>query len=449
MIRIFNIVIPARIITLLVAEIAAIMGCFFLAATVDPDITDFNTFLQFDSGAERIAIVTAMILTGMFLRNLYSRVRISSRFALIEELFVVFGFTVIGQGIVDYAAPQWTVPRKVMLGGGLLALAAICALRLMFDSAARETIVSSKLLFLGRSATVDLLAARFAEHPEDGWSVVGYLETDSTAGAVASEIDIPRLGSMRDLDDVIEEHHSALIVIARRSDIRPSWTEEFLELRFGGVQAEEAAALYEKTFGRVCTAEIWPHKLLFSSSFDPDPLDARLREAYSLALSTVLTLLALAPMLLIAILLALGSSGPILIRERRLGLHDRPFDRHRFRCRRASGEPTPLGRFLLNFGLDGLPGLFDVLRGKMALVGPRGERPEYSAALAAEIPFYRQRNRVKPGLTGWEQIHAEPGEAPDAIARLEYDLYYARNLSLSLDTFVLVQTLRNIRARTA
>ena len=106
---------------------------------------------------------------------------------------------------------------------------------------------------------------------------------------------------------------------------------------------------------------------------------------------------------------------------------------------------TRLGRFLRHTHLEELPALFNLLRGEMALVGPRPDRVEYSRILDDMIPFYSQRNSLKPGLTGWSQINLDPKDnPPDAVASLEYDLYYLKNMSLTLDAYVLLHQLRQI-----
>jgi lipopolysaccharide/colanic/teichoic acid biosynthesis glycosyltransferase len=94
--------------------------------------------------------------------------------------------------------------------------------------------------------------------------------------------------------------------------------------------------------------------------------------------------------------------------------------------------------------LHALPRLFNVMKGEMALVGPEPERPQFAARLAAEIPFYPQRQQVRPGLTGWEQLHRNAVKLPDTVTSFEYDLYYVKHLSLSLDSIVLLLALRKL-----
>jgi lipopolysaccharide/colanic/teichoic acid biosynthesis glycosyltransferase len=145
----------------------------------------------------------------------------------------------------------------------------------------------------------------------------------------------------------------------------------------------------------------------------------------------------------------------VLYRQRRVGEKDKPFYIFKFRTMfqdaeadgkarwAASGDPriTYIGRWLRRTRIDELPQIFNILQGTMSFVGPRPERPEFVEVLAKKIPYYGERHRVKPGLTGWAQICYPYGSTEkDAFEKLEYDLYYVKNYSLFLDLIILLQT---------
>jgi lipopolysaccharide/colanic/teichoic acid biosynthesis glycosyltransferase len=153
----------------------------------------------------------------------------------------------------------------------------------------------------------------------------------------------------------------------------------------------------------------------------------------------------------------LTSAGPVFYSQERVGLRGRRFRLYKFRSMRADAEQatgavwaakddpriTGVGRWLRKLRIDELPQLLNVLRGEMAMVGPRPERPEFVEVLSREIPFYGHRHAVLPGITGWAQIsHGYGDSVQDAIVKLEYDLYYLKNFSLSLDTYIVFQTLK-------
>jgi len=168
-----------------------------------------------------------------------------------------------------------------------------------------------------------------------------------------------------------------------------------------------------------------------------------------------LGLLLCAPLIAVAVLaIRLTSRGPAFYSQTRVGLYNQPFRIYKLRSMRTDAEKsgaqwarkrddrvTPVGRILRKTRIDELPQFWNILRGDMAFIGPRPERPEFTRELAEKIPFYEKRHLVKPGLTGWAQIHYPYGASvEDARCKLEYDLYYVKHGSLQLDLHILVRT---------
>ena len=440
MIRLFGIVIPARVFTLFVSEIILLAACFVAAAYTDPDLGDVRVYLLYDSGILRIAIVIGFVVLGLFFSNLYAEVRIRSRLALSESLCLIFGIAFLGQGVIGYLDPNWIIPRKMMLGGTVLAAIVLFGWRLLFDRAARHAVAAESVLFLGMSPTVAKIAGHLAMHPELGLVTLGYLE-GGTQGATSP---VSRLGTMADLDSVLDQSVPDSIVIGSREDIKPWWADEFLALRFGGVEVQEAGTLYERMFARKCITEIRPSKAIFSGGSQPASIHVNLQSLYSWPVALAAALITLPLTLTIAALIKAGSRGPVLAREARVGLHDVTFEAYRFRCAGPDGAYTAVGRFLRRHGLVWLPQLLNVLKGQMAMVGPRPERPLFACRMNDLIPVYRQRHRVKPGVTGWARIHRQRGDAQDSLRDLGYDLYYVENLSPLVDFFILLLSLKTV-----
>ena len=172
-------------------------------------------------------------------------------------------------------------------------------------------------------------------------------------------------------------------------------------------------------------------------------------------------LVALAPLMLaIAIAVKLSSPGPVIYRQRRVGLGGREFDLFKFRSMRTNGRRAAIppggrrrsrrhrgsrsayrvGKWLRNTSLDELPQLFNVLRGEMSAIGPRPERPEFAARFTREVPGYDERHRVKPGITGWAQVNGLRGQTSIAD-RIEWDNHYIENWSIWLELRTLALTI--------
>lgn len=191
----------------------------------------------------------------------------------------------------------------------------------------------------------------------------------------------------------------------------------------------------------------------------PQPRMAKqLVRVADIGISLLFLLLTLPLMLLMALLVRFDSPGPVLYRQERVGLNGAPFTLLKFRSMRANaealgpawaqkGDPrvTRVGSFMRKTRIDELPQLLNILKGEMSFIGPRPERPHFVEQLAEAIPFYGERARVKPGLTGWAQVNYPYGASvEDARAKLSYDLYYVKNRSALLDVLILFSTIRVI-----
>ncbi len=214
--------------------------------------------------------------------------------------------------------------------------------------------------------------------------------------------------------------------------------------------------LFAELTGRVPVEGVDPRWFLASGDFSALATSSwhGIQRGLDLLLATILFLLSL-PLLVLGILFVLGTSGlPIFYRQRRLGLHRRPFTLLKLRTMRRDAEADgprlaapaderaiPGGRFLRRWRLDELPQLLNVLAGHMSLVGPRPERPELAEELERQLPYWRFRYSVRPGLTGWAQINIPyVDNDADQISKLEYDLFSLRNIGPSMYLLVLVRT---------
>jgi exopolysaccharide biosynthesis polyprenyl glycosylphosphotransferase len=296
---------------------------------------------------------------------------------------------------------------------------------------------------------VQEIAAQLELHPEKGLAPLGFVDdSDSSCGK--------RLGALSDLQDVVDRLHPHRIVVGlaeRRSSLPVA---RLLEMRLSGIRIEDALSMYEAAFERISTRELRPSQLIFSSTeLGPNQKRVLLQSVYSMTSAALATLIAAPVMLCVAILVKLTSPGPALLRQQRVGKNDRLFTLYKFRSMVTDAEArsgavwaarndpriTPVGRWLRRFRLDELPQLFNVLRGDMSIVGPRPERPEFVSELEKRIPYYRHRHCIKPGITGWAQINHKYGDTiEDTIVKLEYDLYYIKNLAPALDAVIMFRT---------
>jgi exopolysaccharide biosynthesis polyprenyl glycosylphosphotransferase len=207
----------------------------------------------------------------------------------------------------------------------------------------------------------------------------------------------------------------------------------------------------------VALRTVKPSWFVFSDGFHRSKWNDWAKRVLDLALGIAGLLLSLPLMAIIAVAVKLDSKGPVLYRQVRVGRMSKLFKVIKFRSMRTDAEAgngpqwaaqddprvTRLGRFIRKYRLDELPQFINVIRGEMSFVGPRPERPEFVQELRKTISYFDERHTVRPGLTGWAQVQYSYGASvEDAFNKLEYDLFYLKNLSLTFDLAIVFRTIR-------
>jgi sugar transferase (PEP-CTERM system associated) len=448
MLRFFRLYVPASAAALLASEFILIYLCY-VAATFAFLRFDAQVFLIDDNGWLRILIVAICLILGIYFHDLYSNLRVRLR-DLIQHAGVVAGAAFLAEALLSYLKlPQLVVPAGPMIAGSGLIIVALLGWRIFFSGVLLQMMPSERVIFVGNSAIVREIIAQLEGHPEKGLTPLGFVDDSSSPSGT-------RLGALSDLCEVVDRLRPDRIVVGlteRRSSLPVA---RLLEMRLSGIRIEDALSTYEAAFERISTRELRPSQLIFSSTeLGPNRHRVRLQSVYSMSAAALATLIAAPVMLCVAILVKLTSPGPALFRQQRVGKNDRLFTLYKFRSMVTDAEArsgpvwaqrndpriTLVGRWLRRFRLDELPQLFNVLKGDMSMVGPRPERPEFVIELEKRVPYYRHRHCIKPGITGWAQINHKYGDTiEDTIVKLEYDLYYIKNLAPALDAVIMFRT---------
>lgn len=451
MIRLFRVFIPTSLVGLFFSEALLIAICF----TVGHALTGWDTFfyLQYEGGVERTLLAVLSVIVAAYFVDLYGDVRVTNRILLIQSYCLVFGIAFLIQALIGYGSREWMLSRWQMMIGSALGLVVLPAWRVAYSRISLSFLGRQKILFLGEHPLLATLAGKVQERPEFGMTIVGHLSEGE--GGEVEEAMGPRLGHILEVRKVCEEVRPDLMVVGMRERRGRLPVYDLLDIRLGGLRIEEMATVYEYVMSRISVDTLRPSHLLFSHELGPSPVNVQLQRIYSFAIALIGTLLTAPVMLAVAALVRITSPGPALYRQKRVGLNGKVFEVMKFRSMRADAEKatgavwatkddpriTPLGRVLRKLRLDELPQFFNVLRGEMAICGPRPERPEFVRTLTEQIPFYAQRHAVLPGITGWAQINHKYGDTiEDTIIKLEYDLYYLKNLSPSLDFYIIFHT---------
>lgn len=456
MIRVFRVFVSKVVIALLIGDLILLFACLLAGLyIVNQDTSMVWFYLTEEDGFRNTAVAVGSIVLSFYFQNLYSDFTRRSRVEYLQQITVAVGIMLLAQALVAYFNRSFMLPRWGLLAGSVLLLIVFPLWRSACLRLLRTTFGLRKILFVGTDPSGLKIAESIASRPHLGVHTVGFLDGSLPVGAQLAGA--PVLGDLNDLNRIVGETRPDEIIVNvnERRNILP--VDMLLDLRFSGIRIVEAATLHEVTSGRVLVRSLRPSQLIFSSELGPSRRMLQLQNIYSFLIALVSLVLTFPIMLLVALGVKLTSVGPVLFRQNRVGLNGKVFTIYKFRSMVVDAEATtgavwakkndprvtPLGAVLRKTRLDELPQIFNVLRGDMSIVGPRPERPEFVTVLSEQIPFYRQRHVVKPGVTGWAQINHKYGDTiEDTIIKLEYDLYYIKNLSPSLDLYIIFDTLK-------
>jgi len=226
-----------------------------------------------------------------------------------------------------------------------------------------------------------------------------------------------------------------------------------------GVDVLDGNSFYEILTGKLIVEHINPSWLIFSDGFHRSWFRRTAKRATDLLFSTLL-LIAVSPIIAVtALLIKFDSKGPVIFSQDRVGENRKPYQVHKFRSMVADAEKlsgpvwaqtdddriTRVGRFIRKWRVDELPQLWNVFKGDMSFVGPRPEREFFIQQLESQIPYYRERFSVKPGITGWAQVCYPYGASvEDAKEKLNYDLFYIKNMSVFFDLMIVLKTVKTV-----
>jgi exopolysaccharide biosynthesis polyprenyl glycosylphosphotransferase len=265
-----------------------------------------------------------------------------------------------------------------------------------------------------------------------------------------------------DLGRLARQHQISRVVVADWDIQHESTAAQILiDLKLRGVQVEGALESFEKATRKIWIEGLSPNRLIFDDGFCPSKVYLGCKRVLDILLALLLLLVSAPLMVLIAIVVKLETPGRPIFSQERVGLLGRRFTVYKFRSMRQDAERktgptwakenddriTRVGAFLRKARLDELPQVWNVLRGDMSFIGPRPERPYFVDLLKSKIRYYDLRHYVKPGITGWAQVMYPYGASiEDSYHKLQYDLYYTKNISLRLDLLILLKTIKVVVA---
>lgn len=455
MIRIFRHYISRAYLWLLLVEFGVFFAAMYFGSHIRFLMTE-SWYTEYDITLASIIFSSVMSLSCLGL-GLYRRTLSGEEYNLVARTCVSFGIAIFAVVTIYYLLPEFHIARSVLVYAVILAFLGMMITRFLFYKIVKLERLQRRVLVIGSGKKAHKLNSINDSFIHRGFTIVGCL-------ALPDEISFVEQSQIINYDKKIiaiaEEYKVDEIVIARDDNRLGLPLNELLDCRMSGLTIMNIMGFYEREQGIISLENIYPSWLVYCSGFAQGDLRLLEKRIFDVFASLLLLNVAWPFMLLtaLAILLENGFKGPILYRQLRVGEKNKNFELLKFRSMKVDAEKngaqwaqkndnriTLVGRFIRKSRIDELPQIFNVLRGDMSFVGPRPERPEFVQGFNERIPFYRERHRVKPGITGWAQLCYPYGaDEYDTIQKLQYDLYYVKNYSLFLDFSIMLNTVEVI-----
>ena len=347
----------------------------------------------------------------------------------------------------------------------LYAVAAVCV-RFLFEGVMRDRkMLRKRVLVLGTGTQAEKIHEVTEGNKQNLFEIAGYLsfgrkdESCDVYPILSENLRTDRyaladFASSNDIDEIVVTLRDRRRPQGKLGDGLPIW--EMMDCKLRGIQITEFANFWERELGKVDLKTIRPSWIIFSDGFRVSVPKRVVKRIFDVVVSGLFVLTMLPIMLLTIIAIKLDSRGPIFYSQERVGRDGKVFSVMKFRSMRTDAEKagaqwaqkndnrvTRVGKFIRKTRIDEIPQILNVLKGEMSFVGPRPERPVFVEELEEKVPFYRERHRIKPGITGWAQINYPYGATlEDAHEKHAFDLYYLKNIGFFLDIVILIQTVR-------
>ncbi|MBL8187382.1 MAG: TIGR03013 family PEP-CTERM/XrtA system glycosyltransferase [Acidobacteria bacterium] len=434
-------------------------------------------------GIYKIVLTTLVCQFIFYLFDLYDISKPRLRRELLTDIFQAVGVVLLILGLTFMLRPTLLLGYEQEIegvgiartGNGVPIIALILALFLMtvwrlgIHWVMRNPKLGDWILVVGTDKLAREVAHEAMLRRDLGYKVAGYVAEDIglVGTELVSESQSPHngpivfsrkvLGAVSDLNRIVQEQKIDRVVVALQDRRGRMPVDQLLKIRLQGQAAiEEGTALYEKLTGKINVEMLRPSWIIFSGGGKRGTFWGVIRRLFNLMVALIAILVSLPIALLAAIVIKLDSPGPIFYTQERVGKNGRTFKIIKFRSMRQDAEKdgaqwaaerdpriTRVGNFLRKTRVDEIPQFLNILVGEMSFVGPRAERPVFVEQLTEQIPFYSQRHLVEPGLTGWAQVNYGYGSSvEDAVQKLQYDLYYIKNVSLLFDIWIMFKTIK-------
>ena len=411
--------------------------------------------LEIPESFQQALLVTAVFQLCLYFFDLYELRSDLSMPETSTKITQAFGVGCIVLGAVYYFLPKVIISTRIFWSGYITTYILILIWRFCYYYILKRRLFVQSILILGTGRLANDIAREVEGRYDSPYRTIAFIGSSPPAYNPRKANLFKDLSMIRGqwFENKIDQ---IVIALDDRRGTMPIETLLYYKLR--GVSIVQGVNFYERLTGKILVESVNPSWIIFSDGFSTNKIMAFIKRCFDVFMSSLLIIFTAPIMLLSALVIRLESKGPILYFQERVGKGRKTFKIVKFRSMVQDAEKngavwaasndsrvTRFGSFMRKTRIDELPQLYNVLRGEMSFVGPRPERPVFVDQLTKIIPYYDIRHDVRPGVTGWAQVCYPYGASEeDALRKLEYDLYYMKNISIPLDILVVFRTIKTV-----
>jgi len=404
----------------------------------------------------KIALMACVCQLSLYYNDLYDLKVTDSYQELGLRLTRSLGMAAVVLAVTYYAFPSTLLGRGIFLIGITFMSIFVCSWRYFYSWTLKRRMFSENIMIMGSGELARNILNYITSRNDSGYRIAAVIDNPAVEPVLQFE-SIPVFSDFANLTERARASFISTIVVALDEKRGRLPLKQLLRCRMEGIRVIDGISFYEELAGKILVEKLSPSWLIFSDGFRKSLLTRVANRFVNILFSLFGLIISLPLNVLVALSIKLDSPGPVLYSQIRCGEGGRPFKLYKFRTMTRDAEDrcgavwaadddpriTRVGKIIRKLRIDEIPQLWNVLVGHMSFVGPRPERPEFVEHLEPAIPFYAERHNVKPGITGWAQIcHPYGASVEAAQEKLEYDLFYVKNMNLLFDLVIIFRTIK-------
>ncbi len=462
MLRLLKQYYPIRNVFFIMTESLVILASVLFAAWVQGGLESGIFTGEVLAKALLIALVCQIAL---YYNNLYDFSNPGDFRDLSLRLLQAIGAAAVILSLAYFIFPITIVKSDIFISSIALSIVFIISLRIFYAKMLDHGMFNQKIILLGSGNLARDINDAISEKIDCGYAVACIVLEEPHDKVGTRQPDMMfflRNNIEGGLFNFAKKNDISKIVVALKEKRGGLPIEELLDCRIGGIDVLEGTTFYEMLTGKLQVSLVNPGWLIFSEGFKQSLINLALKRVMDVLFSLILLIVSLPVIAAASLMIKMDSKGAIIYSQERVGKRKKIFNIYKFRSMLEDAEAlsgpvwaeeddlrvTRVGKKLRQWRIDELPQLWNVLKGDMSFVGPRPERDKFVKELEQIIPYYHKRHSIKPGLTGWAQVNYGYGATiEDATEKLNYDLFYIKNMSLLLDLVVVFRTVKIVLFR--